>query len=336
MRMNVTVILATHNRVHGLPGTLHELAASRVPNSVEWEVVVVDNNSTDGTREVVEDFCGRFPGRFRYVFEPRPGKSYALNTGVREAKGAVLAFMDDDVRVDASWLANLTAPLACTKWSGAGGRTLLAEPFTPPNWMSGHGSHSLLGILAAVFDLGPEQHQLDQPPYGANMAFRREMFVKYGLFRTDLGPSPDRDVPRPNEDTEFGRRLMAAGELLLYQPSAVAYHPVQKNRVQRSYFLAWHFDYGRAMVREWVPGPNIVGIPRRYFTWLKLLGVSLPWEALRWIITIKPQRRFWRQCWIWTTAGQITEIYGQWLGRNGRRGSSNRRRSEPAFPKLSA
>jgi glucosyl-dolichyl phosphate glucuronosyltransferase len=307
--MNITVILATHNRAYGLPGTLRELAASKVANSVVWEVVVVDNNSTDGTREVIEDFCRRYPGRFRYVFEPRPGKSYALNTGVREAEGEVLAFMDDDVRVDPFWLSNLTTPLTGTEWAGTGGRTLVAEPFTPPNWMSGKGSESLLGILAAVFDLGPEQCQLNQPPYGANMAFRREMFEKHGLFRTDLGPSPDRNVPRPNEDTEFGRRLMAAGEPLLYQPSAVVYHPVLRNRVQKSYFLAWHFDYGRAMVREWECGLDILGIARRRLTFLKLLGLSLPWESLRWIFTVNPQKRFFRKCWVWATTGQITEVY---------------------------
>ena len=307
--MNVTVVLATHNRAHGLPGTLQELAASQVASSTAWEVIVVDNNSTDNTREVIQQFCLRFPGRFRYVFEPRPGKSYALNTGVREAMGEILAFMDDDVRVDASWLENLTTPLAGRQWAGTGGRTLLADPFTPPDWMSASGSETLLGILAAVFDHGPDQCRLDLPPYGANMAFRREMFEKYGLFRTDLGPSPDRNVPRPNEDTEFGRRLMVAGEPLLYQPSALVYHPVLKNRVQRSYFLAWHFDYGRAMVREWECGPKILGISRRRLTLLKLLGVSLPWESVRWLFTANPQKRFFRKCWVWAAAGQIVEVY---------------------------
>jgi glucosyl-dolichyl phosphate glucuronosyltransferase len=336
MRMNITVILATHNRAHGLPGTLAELAASKVASSVEWEVVVVDNNSTDGTREVIENFCRRYPGRFHYLFEPRPGKSYALNTGVREAKGNVLAFMDDDVRVDASWLANLTAPLAGTQWAGTGGRTLLAEPFTPPTWMSGQGSQSLLGILAAVFDLGPEQCDLNLAPYGANMAFRRGMFEKYGLFRTDLGPSPDRDVPRPNEDTEFGRRLMIAGEKLHYEPSAIVYHPVLKDRIRKNYFLAWHFDYGRAMVREWVSGPNIFGIPRRCFTFLKLVGVWLPWEASRWVVTINPQQRFFRRCWVWATAGQIKEIYGQWRSPRRRYESLDRPGIEAAVPKVRA
>ena len=65
------------------------------------------------------------------------------------------------------------------------------------------------------------------------MAYRKKMFEKYGGFRTDLGPSSDKRIPRPNEDTEFGRRLMAAGERLRYEPSALVYHPVPANRIPK-------------------------------------------------------------------------------------------------------
>ncbi|MGB0049836.1 MAG: glycosyltransferase family A protein, partial [Terriglobales bacterium] len=129
--MKITVILCSYNRCQLLAEALESVAASTLPESVEWEVLVVDNNSTDRTREVVEDFRHRYPGRFRYVFEPRPGKSFALNTGVREAHGDVLAFTDDDVTVEATWMQNLTACLSDGEWAGAGGRTLLAHPFSP-------------------------------------------------------------------------------------------------------------------------------------------------------------------------------------------------------------
>src|SRR5690349_7477494 len=96
----------------------------KLSESVEWEVLVVDNNSSDQTREVVDEFCRRYPGRFRYLFESRPGKSCALNAGVREARGAVVAFMDDDVTVEPTWLQELTAALHNGQWAGAGGRIL--------------------------------------------------------------------------------------------------------------------------------------------------------------------------------------------------------------------
>lgn len=310
--MNVTVILCTYNRAEILTKTLESLAASVLPQSVCWEVLVVDNNSNDATREVVEDFCRRHTSVFRYLFEPRPGKSVALNTGIRESIGDVLAFVDDDVTVEPAWLRNLTAPLMNGEWAGAGGRTLLAHPFEPPSWMAMSGPDALGSIIAALFDLGPEPCELDRPPYGANMAFRREMFEKYGFFRTDLGPSPNRDIPRPNEDTEFGRRLMAGRERLRYEPAAVVYHPVISSRIQKNYFLAWFFDYGRAAVREWRRGPDVVGIPRRFFTFLKITGTVLPAESLLWIVALNPRRRFYLKCRVWMRAGVLIEIYREW------------------------
>ena len=122
--MNITVILCTYNRCESLTKALASIALSRLPESVSWEVLVVDNNSRDQTGDVVADFCRRYPGRFRYLFESHPGKSYALNSGIAEAQGDVLAFTDDDVTVEPMWLQKLTAPLLSGEWSGCGGRIL--------------------------------------------------------------------------------------------------------------------------------------------------------------------------------------------------------------------
>ena len=262
--MTITVILCTYNRCQSLANALESLAASVLSETAEWEVLVVNNNSSDQTGAVIEDFCLRYRGRFRHIFEPRQGKSYALNTGIRQAHGDVLAFLDDDVRVEPTWLQNLTAPLKDGTWAGTGGRTLLAQNLKPPRWLAIEGPNSMGSIVAALFDLGPEPCELDVAPYGANMAFRKEMFEKYGLFRTDLGPGPDRKIPRTNEDTEFGRRLMAAHEHLRYEPSAVVYHPLLQDRVRKEYILSWWFDYGRARIREVGVRPDVLRIPRHY------------------------------------------------------------------------
>ena len=89
-------------------------------------------------------------------------------------------------------------------------------------------------MLAPLFDRGPQPCVLREAPYGANMAFRKEMFEKYGFFRTDMGARPVTESPGTNEDIEFGRRLMAAGERLRYEPSAILYHPIAEDRVQKS------------------------------------------------------------------------------------------------------
>ena len=308
--MHITVVLCTYNRGQTLAKTLESVRASTLPESVEWEVLVADNNSTDGTRQVIEDFCHRYPGRFRYLFVPKAGKSYGLNAGIREARGEVLAFTDDDVTVEPTWLRNLTAILSGEEYVGAGGRILPSHPFSPPPWLPVDGPYNMSGVLA-LFDLGDKAGNLDRAPYGANMAFQRKVFERYGTFRTDLGPSPNDEIPRPNEDTEFGRRLMAAGERLRYQPSAVVYHPVPNSRLKKEYFLAWWFDYGRAVIREKERKPDPWGIPRHLLSIPRMIGTYLSIRALQWICTLNPQRRFYRKSVVWMIAGEIVETCHQ-------------------------
>src|ERR1017187_5557188 len=232
--MKVTVILCTYNRSKSLTRALESVAASQMPNSIGWEVLIVDNNSKDETREVAESFCSEDPIHFRYVFEAQQGKSFALNRGIQEASGDILAFIDDDITVEPAWLFELTNPLTDEQWAGTGGRVYLPNDFSPPPWMAIEGNQSLLSILA-LFDLGSKAHVLSKPPIGNNMAFRKRVFKKYGGFRTDLGPTPGSEIRY--EDTEFGSRVMNGGEKILYVPSAVVRHDVEERRLKKSYFL---------------------------------------------------------------------------------------------------
>src|ERR1700753_287852 len=122
--MKISVILCTYNRCQSLGTALESVAASQMRDGTSWEVLVVDNNSKDQTREVVAQASARHPGRFRYYFEPKQGKSNALNAGIREAQGEILAFMDDDVEVDVQWLQKLTDIFDDQQWAGVGGRVL--------------------------------------------------------------------------------------------------------------------------------------------------------------------------------------------------------------------
>ena len=306
MAKKISAILCTYNRCQSLAKALESLVASILPATVEWDVLVVDNNSNDGTREVVEGFTRLYPGRFRYLFEPRQGKSHALNSGIREAYGEILVFLDDDVIVRPDWLWNLTAPLQNGEWAGSGGRILPARAFSLPRWLTLSGPYAMGGILCAHFDLGEKPGKLDRPPYGTNMAFHKKMFERYGGFRIDMGPGPGSEIR--NEDTEFGRRLMAAGESLCYVPSAVVYHEVPENRVKREFFLAWWFDYGRAQIREGGTRPDVWGIPRRYISIPNNVLRILPFRTLRWLLAMKPEQRFHYKCMVWVTAGHIAEM----------------------------
>jgi glycosyltransferase involved in cell wall biosynthesis len=283
--LNITVILCSYNRCQSLVSALESLAASQLPGSVEWEVLVVDNNSSDQTRQVVEEFSHRYPGRFRYLFEPAQGKSYALNAGVRESQSEVLAFADDDATVEPGWLWSLTSALYDGEWTGAGGRIVPVWPKPLPRWLS-TSDPDIMGPYVA-FDLGTQAGPLTRPPYGANMAFRREAFVKYGGFRTDLGPRPGSEIRR--EDIEFAQRLLDGGGRLRYEPDAVVHHPVTEARMTKSFVLRWWFWYGYGEVMELgdVSGARwlISGVPvfmlRRLVRW-----------AMQWVVSTSTVSRF--------------------------------------------
>lgn len=299
--MKITVVLCTYNRCKTLAKALESTASLKVADSIEWEVLVVDNNSKDQTRAVVEQFGVRYPGHFRYLFEPQAGKSHALNSGIRSARGDVLAFLDDDVIVEPTWLANLTAVFDEADCAGAGGRILPPLNFSPPRWLSSGEGHALAPL--ALFDPCANFGELTEPPFGTNMAFRRAMFEKYGTFRTDLGPQPGSEIR--SEDTEFGRRLLNAGERLYYVPSAVVYHPVSENRLRQQYHLCWWFAKGRADVREFgVPAgaPRVAGIPIRLF----LRGLVL---TMRWTLAVEPSRRFGFKRTLWCHLGMVKECF---------------------------
>lgn len=303
--LDFTVILCTYNRSQSLIKALESLARSVVPDSTQWEALIVDNNSSDQTREVIEEFCRRFPGRFRYLFEPQQGKSHALNLGIHEAHGEVLAFMDDDVTVEPYWLHFLTAPLRAPEWAGTGGCIRSAGAIKAPSWLALEGPHSMAGMLA-LFDLGDQSCEMHRAPFGTNMAFRKSMFKKYGGFLTDLGPCPGSEMR--NEDIEFADRLFAAGERLWYEPSAIVYHAVPEVRLKKPYYLAFWFDHGRAQVHMWKKKSAVLGIPRRFLTLLKL-GLLLPARALRWMLSINSQERFYYKGFVWMTAGTMIEIW---------------------------
>jgi glycosyltransferase involved in cell wall biosynthesis len=271
-----------------------------MPDGMTWEVLVVDNNSTDRTREIVEEFSRRYPGRFRYLFEPRAGKSYALNAGITQAKGDVAAFMDDDVTVAPDWLQNLTAPLADGAFACTGGRVAPVWKTDPPHWL-GRDGWVLAGPLVS-FDRGEQGCRLEECPVGTNMAFPLRVFQQYGGFRVDLGPTPHNEIR--NEDSEFVRRLLKAGEQLYYVPSAVVYHPVTEDRLNQRYFLTWWFDKARSEIRELgVPrdqGWLIGGIPLNTFRRL------LRW-SMQWTVTLNSRSRFECKLKVWYAVGLMAE-----------------------------
>src|SRR5579862_4694998 len=143
----VSVVICTYNRAELLRNTLQTLLELEVPPDVEWELILVDNNSTDETKPIVEAFATRLSRPVQYVVERTPGKSYALNTGVLASRGEILAFIDDDVLVDSGWLKALWRAFEETDCTGVGGRIRAGWTTAKPPWYSATGPYRLISAI---------------------------------------------------------------------------------------------------------------------------------------------------------------------------------------------
>ena len=291
---NLSVIICTYNRANRLRDTLETLREADHPRGAEWEVVVVDNNSTDATRTVVDSVARDFSQPLRYIFEPIQGKSFALNKGIETATGDILAFTDDDVRVGKGWLTSLWRTFNETGCAGVGGRIRAEWTVPRPVWYTETGPYRLMTIVSGEYDYGPTRIVLgpDRPPFGANMAWRRRVFTRYGLFRTDLGYAGRERLG--GEDTEYSRRVLEAGEVVMYDPEALVSHVIDPAALSKSYFRRRYYNYGRVLVRVEIRTQSL----RRYFGIPRYLFRALATHGARWIFTRDRRARFYHdlQC----------------------------------------
>jgi glycosyltransferase involved in cell wall biosynthesis len=239
-RPSVSIVLSTYDRADQIGPAIEHLLA-QTPNAPPYEVIVVDNNSTDGTRRIIEAFVTRSDGRLRYVFEPRQGLSNARNAGVAEASAEILAFTDDDVRVSPGWVAAIERAFAAhPRIDCLGGRILPIWPGPTPQWLT---RRHWVGPLA-LQDYGEEPFEVNAcrplSLAGANFAFRKGVFDRIGLF------SPD--FPR-SEDTELLIRLWLAGGRGLYVPDMLIHAAVQPARLTKAYYREWFTNMGRCNAR---------------------------------------------------------------------------------------
>jgi len=294
--MWVSVVLCTYNGASSLEATLASFTQLAVPGELTWEVVLVNNNSSDSTEKIIENFAGTSGLNVQHAFEPRQGKVFALNTGIRKARGEIIAFTDDDVLLDSGWLVGLESTFARFSCIGVGGKVVPVLNQPQPKWLEIEDQQ-----VVGHFDYGAEPKEINLPPIGGNMAFRRAAFEKYGLFRIELGP--DSSEIGGNEDDEFGRRLLNAGEKIVYSPAAIAYLPIESYRLTKDYFLRWFYSMGKANMRArmWPQDASCYfGVPRYFF------GAALR-NSLRWVFTLDEKRRFQYKLRFYRAMGGIRE-----------------------------
>ncbi len=237
--LRLSVILPTFNRVaslgHAIAALLHQTAS---PNA--YEVIVIDNNCTDGTADLL---VSTNDARIRAVRESRQGLSHARNAGIAAARGAIIAFTDDDVEVAPDWVATIIEALdRRPDIDGVGGRVLPAWHGRRPAWLTRAHWAPL-----ALQDHGDQKRIFDRESpvglVGANLALRAALFERIGMFSPDV--QRVRDGIGSTEDHDLLHRLYSAGGRLLYLPRMLVISRVQPDRCARAYHRRWHEGHGR-------------------------------------------------------------------------------------------
>lgn len=241
-----SVIIATLNRADILRSCLDAIARQTAAPDT-FEIIVVDNNSTDHTRDVVRGFGDSNPKlTIRYLIETVPGVSAARNCGVRAATGGTLFFVDDDSVAAPDWLKTLHCAFGNPEVGCAGGPIDLDyHGQDRPRHLQGD-LQGLLGAFQLPYDGPTVVSDWTELPWGSNMAFRSEVFGDVGMFRTDLGPQGDRRLSA--EETEFIDRARKSGWKVMYVPGARVRHGVPPERLTRAYL----YRVGRALAESHV------------------------------------------------------------------------------------
>ena len=275
--MKFSVVIATYNRAPDLTETLNSLAQLEVGD--EWEVIIVDNNSTDNTSEVVAEAGQNFPVPLRYLHEPEQGRSAALNAGIRAARGEIIATTDDDVRVRRDWLKNAEIALQDLDCDYLGGKALPIWGGDRPKWIPE--GRSIHWAVIALLDYGPEPIPLgDYVPIGVNMVFSRSAFERAGLWDNTIGRKAGTLLGQ--EVREWCQRARAANLKGFYSPDLVIHHVIPGDRLTKKYFRRWFYWHGisrailyktkgldmespESTVLNFATVPHIVGVPRYMF-----------------------------------------------------------------------
>ncbi len=283
--MNISVVICTYNRCDSLRRTLQTFCQINA-TGLSWELLLLDNNSTDATARVVEEFKDKLP--LRYIFESRQGKSHALNRSIGEAQGGLLLFTDDDVDVDPQWLqAYWDVAQRFPDATFFGGKVVACWEEPPPAWLAGNETW-LLPVVRV--DGGPDERWMksgERPFFlGANMAVRGEIFTERFSYPENIGPSGSDASQSGNvrgEEMQLQGEFIAAGLKGYYTPKALINHRHLPHRMTERYLRRWYQGHGIAEVRSGqIPQINCwFGAPRYY--WKELMVKGLKYFLTRWL-----------------------------------------------------
>ncbi|MGE0451430.1 MAG: glycosyltransferase [Vicinamibacterales bacterium] len=274
----VSVVICTRNRASLLRGTLERFLTLTVPSGLGWELLVVDNGSTDTTAQVVTEYATRLP--LRGLVEPVTGLSAARNRAVAEAAGTYVLWTDDDVLVDQDWLTSFVT--AAAKYPRAAAFGGIVEPWfaEPPDqdYVDAF-LHLRNGFCGVDFDAPEGPLEAPHSIVGANMAFRRDA-LGTSPFDPDLGFTGDALIG--GEEADLLARIRRSGGQVVWIPSMRVRHYVPRERMSLGYILRYYEGRGRAAVRlgGFRQGRRVAGAPLWAVRRLVETGAEWGWARL--------------------------------------------------------
>ena len=239
--MKLSLIIATYNRSASLRRTLESVACQSADPAV-WECIVVNNNSTDDTKELFSAFAAEHKSlNLRLVDEPQQGLSHARNCGISESQGEYIAIIDDDETISADFIAAYIELFDGGNAIAACGPIVARYETRRPLWMSKYPER----MIANPLNLGKRVCTVphDVMPGGGNMAFRRDVFQMHGNFNIELGRKGD-DLTG-GEECDLFSRIRNLGERVFYVPRSVVYHHISDAKLTRDYFERLSYAVGR-------------------------------------------------------------------------------------------
>ncbi len=243
----ISIIIPTTNRVYFLVQALKSFAVQDFPVD-QFEIVIVDNGSTDSTAVASREFISRYPDRqIRYFLEPEPGLLSGRHRGALEARGDIVVFVDDDIEADINWLRAINDSFADPSVHLAGGRNLPRYGAKPPGWLEWFWDDRPNGRLCAylsVLDLGEHVREVDADyVWGLNFAIRKQALFELGGFHPDLIPKHLQHFQGDGE-TGLTRKAKEFGYKAIYHPQALVFHHIPRKRLTYEYFDERFFYQG--------------------------------------------------------------------------------------------
>lgn len=235
----VSVIICTYNRCKSLEKTLKSLLLQQFVDEFNYEIIIINNNSKDATKEVIESFIPLFHDKLRYFFEEKQGVAYSRNTGIEKSLGELIVFTDDDCTFSTNWLNEIVDTFKNFPADAVLGKITLVLPEKVPAIYS---EEFLQQRLAAV-NYGDEIIEIpNNDMVGANMSFRKKILKNSAGFKNEYNCC---------EDTEFSRRLTKSGMKKYYSPKAEVFHWIPRERLNNKYFFKQAYIWGmRSMALE--------------------------------------------------------------------------------------